>query len=232
MAPLTRARALLPGWRAVVVCMLVGVLMAFAVSWTLAVGYGRVGGWKLTRGTTRWLALSDDHARRVREFYDPSEVTPIRELAWPIGVPTGWSAPRVRSVRGGIGYHRVSTARGGEPLNDYAIRSCLSGLPFKGLRTDHLTEDYRLVRSNPWQSGIPLDNGASLPVRPIWPAFLANTAFYAMLTWAAALGVRTLRNRIRLKPGQCPHCRYDATGLTQCPECGTFLVVKKEQCNE
>ena len=24
----------------------------------------------------------------------------------------------------------------------------------------------------------------------------------------------------RLKPGRCPHCNYDTTGLTQCPECG------------
>ena len=36
----------------------------------------------------------------------------------------------------------------------------------------------------------------------------------------------------RLKPGQCPHCGYDTTGLTQCPECGAPAANEKPATNQ
>ncbi len=62
-----------------------------------------------------------------------------------------------------------------------------------------------------------------LPYRPIWPAFLINSALYATL-WFALLFIPTaLRPRARRRRNACLSCGYDLQGLsptTPCPECG------------
>jgi hypothetical protein len=68
----------------------------------------------------------------------------------------------------------------------------------------------------------PLDRFA-LPLLPLWPGFLINTSFYALLTFAL---VRTPRLAIRIRRrrrGRCSACGYDRAGLepgAACPECG------------
>lgn len=61
-----------------------------------------------------------------------------------------------------------------------------------------------------------------LPLRPIWPGLLVNTAFYAAL-WSLPLSaLPLLKHRRRKRRGHCPRCNYDLKGaLAQgCPECG------------
>jgi hypothetical protein len=65
-----------------------------------------------------------------------------------------------------------------------------------------------------------------LPLRPIWPGLLGNTAFYALL-WAAlwyavAVPRRFVREVARVRSGQCVRCGYDLGYDFQsgCPECG------------
>lgn len=65
----------------------------------------------------------------------------------------------------------------------------------------------------------------ALPLRPIWPGLLVNTAFYAAL-WLVALGAaRMARRTWRRHRGRCTVCAYDLAGLIgqtrTCPECGT-----------
>jgi hypothetical protein len=62
-----------------------------------------------------------------------------------------------------------------------------------------------------------------LPLRPIWPGFLINTLFYAVILWLLICGPFVLRRHIRLKRGRCPKCGYDLRGQLPgagCPECG------------
>jgi hypothetical protein len=66
-----------------------------------------------------------------------------------------------------------------------------------------------------------------LPVRPIWPTLLLDTAFFA-LAWSlplggVKLGINSLLRRRRARRGQCPWCAFSRTGLPlniPCPECG------------
>jgi hypothetical protein len=96
------------------------------------------------------------------------------------------------------------------------------------MRTDVAFDSPEPLYASEWQAGIAFANGAALPLRPIWPAFLTNAVFWAGATWFVFIGLRAVRRKIALKPGHCPHCRYDARGLTQCPECGTFLIISKQ----
>jgi hypothetical protein len=61
-----------------------------------------------------------------------------------------------------------------------------------------------------------------LPLRPIWPGLLANSAFYAAGFFIIARTTRTARRLRRMSRGHCPRCAYDRESLytTPCPECG------------
>ncbi len=68
----------------------------------------------------------------------------------------------------------------------------------------------------------PIDRFA-LPLMPIWPGFLLNTFFYALLMFAPARAVRALVRVRRRRRGRCAVCGYDRDGLAPratCPECG------------
>jgi hypothetical protein len=62
-----------------------------------------------------------------------------------------------------------------------------------------------------------------LPMRPLWPGLLANTAIYGG-AWAVLIGVPIfLRRWLRARRGGCPQCGYSREGLkvdAPCPECG------------
>ncbi len=72
-------------------------------------------------------------------------------------------------------------------------------------------------------------NNRAIPLMPIWPGLVADTAFYSFCTFGLfALwqgGVLT-RRWWRLKhKGLCPNCKYDLRELTseKCPECGHHI---------
>ncbi len=60
------------------------------------------------------------------------------------------------------------------------------------------------------------------PAHPIWPAFIANTFFYAGILWLLIPGPFALRRLIRRRRGLCPGCAYDLRHAQHeaCPECG------------
>ncbi len=76
-----------------------------------------------------------------------------------------------------------------------------------------------IMTSLPWWS----DNTPRIfPLRPIWPGFAIDTAFYAAILWLAIPGPFVLSRLIRRKRGLCVSCgndlRSDLAG--GCPECG------------
>ena len=59
-----------------------------------------------------------------------------------------------------------------------------------------------------------------IPLRPWWPGFAVNTAFYGVAAWggfAAARGWRGWRRKVR---GECAACRYPVGAASVCSECG------------
>jgi hypothetical protein len=63
---------------------------------------------------------------------------------------------------------------------------------------------------------------AVLPLRPLWPGFLINTAFYGGVLWLLWCGQGTIRRERRRRRGLCEECGYDRRGDvgSVCPECG------------
>ena len=64
----------------------------------------------------------------------------------------------------------------------------------------------------------------TLPLRPIWPNFVANTLFYAIVIWVLAGGPFALRRDLRVRRGLCPKCAYPMSESAVCSECGATLA--------
>ena len=78
---------------------------------------------------------------------------------------------------------------------------------------------------------LPVQNmhyAVTLPLRPVWPGFAANTIFYAgiaaMLVYNPWVIRRLLRHRRRL----CPSCAYPMGRSAVCTECGRALPGRAE----
>ena len=69
-----------------------------------------------------------------------------------------------------------------------------------------------------------------LPLTPIWPGLIANTAIYTAIIWALFWFLPALRSRIHRwrNPSAvpCRNCGYDLAGLAsdECPECGHAIT--------
>ncbi len=60
-----------------------------------------------------------------------------------------------------------------------------------------------------------------LPCRPLWPGFMANSAFYATVWFLVLGGRRSVCTWLRGRRGLCPVCAYDLRATPgACPECG------------
>ena len=62
-----------------------------------------------------------------------------------------------------------------------------------------------------------------LPLRPIWSAFLVNTALYAAVLWLVVRWPFALRRFLRVTRGLCPRCAYPTGESSVCSECGREL---------
>jgi hypothetical protein len=66
-----------------------------------------------------------------------------------------------------------------------------------------------------------------LPLHPIWPGFLLNTLFYAVLLWLLICGPFVVRRTIRARRGLSPKCAYPVGESNTCTECGTALPARR-----
>jgi len=62
--------------------------------------------------------------------------------------------------------------------------------------------------------------GVFLPLRPLWPGFLINTVFYALLLWLLFFAPFAARRALRRKRRLCEKCAYPVGTSPVCTECG------------
>ena len=162
--------------------------------------------------------------------------------SWPRPVPAGWPSPS----RGGWGtglFMSTGTFSGTIPKDQavsegrprhYGLSVFRYGVPFRALEGQILMRIYEpyartftmmaAVRSPDLMSS--RRSMGVIPLRPIWPGFAINTAFYAVLLWMLWLSPFVVRRVIRHKRGLCIKCGYDLRGTSGgvCPECGMAVV--------
>lgn len=79
-------------------------------------------------------------------------------------------------------------------------------------------------RGYPWPVEVAMPDGTTmaftLPLRPIWPAFVVNTVIWGVVAWLAWRGAGALRRSRRREEGCCGHCGYPTGVSDVCTECG------------
>jgi hypothetical protein len=62
-----------------------------------------------------------------------------------------------------------------------------------------------------------------LPLRPIWPGVVVNSALLALLLWLMWIAARIIRQAARIRRRLCPRCAYPMGVSARCSECGREL---------
>jgi hypothetical protein len=62
------------------------------------------------------------------------------------------------------------------------------------------------------------------PLRPIWPGFIVNTLFYALLLWLMFFAPFAARRTRRRRRGLCEKCAYPIGTSPICTECGAAVA--------
>ncbi len=164
-------------------------------------------------GTSSWQGEGPDDATEPIDSLVPAWA---RERLVPsgwIGAPTTWS----------YSYLSRQLLIRGWPLP--CLWCLLEGVPNPTGYWGHRAISGIIVNRNwkgfarPW----PGDPPVTLPYRPLWGAFAANTGVYAAAWWVLLVAPGEVRRALRRRRGRCASCGYDLSGLpggTTCPECG------------
>jgi hypothetical protein len=172
-------------------------------------------------------------------------------IGWLWPMPDDWPDPNMANRFRGIGWEQLNV-HCQEPVpqsmmtpnmhpywSPHSTTRQRSGLPFMAFESRSTTpqspDEVQHLHSSFWYRWAWLyDNGLTipsapgsnelftLPLRPVWPAFLAGTAFWAIVWYAPFAATRFLRTLCRRAHGLCVTCRYPVRNLDTCPECGTL----------
>lgn len=81
----------------------------------------------------------------------------------------------------------------------------------------------------PWQGGFRKEIPKMIPLEPVWPGFVVNTALFAGAMWASRQmfgAPLAIRRRKRRKRGQCVACGYPIGLSPVCTECGKPVTAR------
>ena len=101
-----------------------------------------------------------------------------------------------------------------------------AGWPFRALCGEAWIDANGLRVANALLARSVTTGPSLIPVRPIWPGFLLNSAFYGMLGWFCAQRFASVRQSRRINRRLCPGCAYPMGESSVCSECGRELRVR------
>jgi hypothetical protein len=214
-----------PRLPAILALLLIGVLLNVAVAWTCAY-LGAFGAFTARQydvgGGRYWSVLLWESfgSRRLVYVQDVSDLIDIRGLEGPLPPLPAWcrlgraerSSPGSTVVLEAAEAHgwpllSMSTAfASGTPPPSFHARG-----PLEGVEIEPPADAANLYDAS----------GRTLPLRPVWLGFAADTLFFAVVAWLLISVPVVLRRVSRAGRGVCPACGYPPGESAVCPECGT-----------
>jgi hypothetical protein len=148
-------------------------------------------------------------------------------LWWRANAPTGFDLEEMFDRFTGFGHEYAQwPLRHVAPFSRFVVGRARSGWPVLSMEYS-LWEDAepnRVVSRYAW---LLQRNGRALGSRPLWPGFVINTVFYAVLLWLLFAAPFALRRRRRIKRSLCPACAYPVGASDVCTECGKPVTPKE-----
>ncbi|MHC4709797.1 MAG: hypothetical protein ACYTA3_05095 [Planctomycetota bacterium] len=213
----------------IAICLLLGVLVNVSVAWACAywVAFGPLearqyernhgGPWSILSwagfGSRRIVSIRPRSTSEDADFADGWRPTPP---AWS-GIRPGRKPPVGSSVlleaaeaRGWPFLSLSASFEAGSPPRSFHTRVSLGGVEIRPAAH----------RRNVYDA-----SGCTLPLRPVWRGFIANTLLYAAAAWLLSRLPGVRRRRIRRRQGLCPSCGYPPGASAVCTECGAALGV-------
>lgn len=212
--------------RTIALFLLGGAIMTVAVAWACAalvlVKPGAVGFSSVTRvahlGDEKWSSVYECKALGTRRMFSMRDTDFYFDYTTTVMVDEAQLFP---------GWARQTAAGRHDSVAVHEAR----GLPLQAMSCEIMTRGGREWRTAPSLGGIALTPSSqgfavrsrALPLRPIWPAFAADSMFYAAILLVSVRGPGAVRRLVRNRSGRCVACGYDLRGERShaCPECGT-----------
>lgn len=202
----------------IVVLLIIGAVVNVAVAW----------------GIVLWTP---------QEPRGPGMAVLLNQIDWPRQAPADWPAPQRQNSGRTWGLSAIQTMAHVLPLDaprspgavsGWGMSLFQAGWPSRCIEARSDTVNYAgVIPKANLRPAVKLPEALHflrvrearyrvLPLRPIWPGFAINTAFYAAILWLLTFGSFTARRIIRRKQGRCINCGYDLRGTAQmiCSECG------------
>ncbi len=234
--------------------LVAGVIATYATAW-MAVAFAPVGKVRVTSWEATATGWQDDELRwpwpvmgplerpirvsqarsrglQVRQWFNISNSIYVMNDAEASLATSNGLNPVVFQLDGTVGlpmkpYASVWELRAGWPL------ACLRWWTEHGDTHDNQYWNVERGAFRPWstRSGLSIgriDVEKMLPIRPLWPQFIANVLIWALALAGVVSGfvwmVHGRRVKRRRRRGWCLACGYNLAGLAPhqaCPECGT-----------
>ncbi len=216
----------------VAVFLLAGALVNVVATWMLALRFDRFPGATLPRANETHGGGIHPHdgrhwsfhlsagfgAARLRAISYPNPEPGSQLPAFPQDAVPSWSRlarpPKVASDAAPL-----------EWLEEHARGWPMLSMLYRGQRYAGGSLQLSTVTK---VSNFPSRGRASLlPMAIIWPGFVVNTVFCAVVLWLLCGGPFALRRLIRVKRGLCPACAYRRGESDVCSECGKALPTSR-----
>jgi len=117
---------------------------------------------------------------------------------------------------------RDSRSSDGAWLSSYRVEAGFPMVVLSG--TLHGRYHAQRILEGPHESMLAVSEAVVLPLHPVFPGFLINTLFYALLLWLLFCAPFALRRVLRRRRGLCGMCAYPVGASPVCTECGAVVM--------
>ena len=157
---------------------------------------------------------------------------------WPAGPASDWPTPRRHEWTQRFAYREDWALADPDDGREWQFFGIRTGWPFAALTMREYwqwTEGTQFHCENAIERGIQFRAIRSdraldgrLPILPVWPGFVGDTALYATLTWTVGLTGTAAVRLLRLRRSLSPRCAYPTGRSPVCTECGGSVRSKAE----
>lgn len=217
----------------ITICILIGAIINVAIAWWFAIRFDRFAPYSNSKigisnfdyGYGQWSVSTHYWLGSTRTSTAVDSIEGSSRNNFPVEKALPYWAESIRPEQYQIGM-----------LSNKSLKAIAQGWPFRAMMIiagPGFDSEDKLLRGIPWDAptwlrGRPIAPPSQvgpiyLPLKIIWPGFIANTLLYSLVFYSIFFMHFKLRHVLRLKRKQCIKCGYPIGQSEICTECGEEL---------